>query len=187
VLAYVTPSVHPARRAPQSANLFRFTEIRSIDSKGKNVRVNGQLLLRTGSPTLASYLAGWLRHLNQLPAAKRAHAIKEFFESSLDTNSVHDRWAEFRQHITPVRLLTNLLFGYLFFVAPALIWRFGLSNIWPWLLLGILGCTMPISVLFHRAHKRLYSAAEDERFTQFLVILLSPATAIRTHDFLSRS
>jgi len=35
-------------------------------------------------------------------------------------------------------------------------------------------------------HKIFYPAAEDERFTHFLIILLSPATTMRAHDILSR-
>ena len=75
-----------------------------------------------------------------------------------------------------MRLLTNCLFGFLFVFAPALIWRFGLRQSWLGLLAGILGFTVATAIFFGRAHKKLYPAAEDERFTHFLTILLSPAT-----------
>src|SRR5438445_7773993 len=39
---------------------------------------------------------------------------------------------------------------------------------------------------FRRMHKLFYLKAEDDRFTHFLTILLSPATTIRAHDALSR-
>jgi hypothetical protein len=40
---------------------------------------------------------------------------------------------------------------------------------------------------FRRAHKQLYPAEDDERLKHFLTILLSPASAIRAHDVLSKN
>jgi len=85
-----------------------------------------------------------------------------------------------------VQLLTNVLFAYLFVTAPVVIWRWGFSGTWLWLVLGLLACTLPTAILFHRAHKHFVPLAEDDRFTGFLLVLLSPATAVRAHDMLSR-
>jgi hypothetical protein len=57
---------------------------------------------------------------------------------------------------------------------------------WFGLLAGLLLLTTTTAILFRRAHKELYPLAEDERFTHFLTILLSPATTIRAYDVLSR-
>jgi hypothetical protein len=43
-----------------------------------------------------------------------------------------------------------------------------------------------IAVLFQKAHRHLYPKLEDERFTQFIIVLLSPANSIRALDLLSR-
>jgi hypothetical protein len=51
---------------------------------------------------------------------------------------------------------------------------------------GILAYTIPASILFRRAHKQLYPRAEDDRFTHFLLVLLSPVSAMRACDVLSR-
>ena len=85
-----------------------------------------------------------------------------------------------------MRLATNLLFGYLFVLAPILIWFLGFRLCWPGLLAGLLMLTTATTVLFHRIHKALYPAAEDERFTHSFTILLCPATTIRAQDVLSR-
>ena len=79
-----------------------------------------------------------------------------------------------------------MLFGYLFVLAPIAIWYFGLKLCWPGLLAGLLALTISIAILFRRAHRALYPQAGDERFTHFLTILLSPPTAIRARDVLSR-
>src|SRR5207253_4373330 len=54
------------------------------------------------------------------------------------------------------------------------------------LLLVLLGLTCTAATLFWRTHKFFYPSAADERFTQTLIVLLSPATAIRARDILSR-
>jgi len=50
----------------------------------------------------------------------------------------------------------------------------------------LLALTFAIAMLFRRGHKKFYPDAEDERFTHFLIIFLSPVTAIRACDALSR-
>jgi hypothetical protein len=52
--------------------------------------------------------------------------------------------------------------------------------------LGLLACTGAIAFLFYRAHKLFYPQAEDDRFTHCLIVFLSPVTAVRAHDLLSR-
>src|SRR5439155_761583 len=83
-------------------------------------------------------------------------------------------------------LLANFLFVYLFLFAPVLIWYFGLKGCWLGLTIGLIACTLSAAILFRRAHKALYPAAEEERSSHFLIVLLSPATTIRARDVLSR-
>src|SRR5439155_13614683 len=85
-----------------------------------------------------------------------------------------------------IRLFPNFLFAWLFLFAPALIWRFGFRACWVGLVAGLLVAAVATAILFHRAHKSLYPQAEEQRFTHFLTVLLSPATPIRALDILSR-
>ena len=186
VLAYAPPSIDLAGRSPQAGSFFRFEEIQQIVAKGKKVWVNGQLLLKAASPASASYLAEALGKLRQSKPSERTQAIEQELEGAFDTKAIEKCWKEFTVQTSALRLTTNLLFFYLFGVAPVVLWTFGLSQTWPWLLLGMLGCTLSIALQFHRAHKRLYPEAEDERFTHFIIVLLSPASAVRAHDLLAR-
>src|SRR5205807_1042828 len=153
VLAYVAPSVNPGGRPIQTGKCFRFAEIQSVESNGKKVRVNGELLLKAASPAFAAYLAQQLRQLTSLAPAQRANAIEELVRAGLDTKAIERRWQEFRTQTGSMRLLTNCLFGFLFLFAPALIWRFGLRQSWLGLLAGILGFTVATAIFFGRAHK----------------------------------
>ena len=186
VLAYVAPSINPGWRPVQTEQIVRLDDIRSVEAHAREVRVNGKLLLKAASPGFATQLARDLRRLSELAPGKRADAIAEILNASLDTKAIQLRWQEFQKHTAKVRLVTNLLFGYLFALAPIVIWHLGFRLCWLGLLLGLLAFTITTAILFHRAHKLFYPAAEDERFTHFLTILLSPATTIRARDVLSR-
>ncbi len=186
VLAYVPPNLHLARRPLQTSAFFRFDDIQSIEARGKKVWVNGQLLLKTASPTFASYIADTLQSIRRAKAPERARLLEKLVERGFDTKVVEKLSEQFQQSSARLRLTANFLFVYLFAIAPFVIWLFGLSGTWPWLLGGTLVCTIVITVLFHRAHKRLFASAEDERFTHSIIVLLSPASAVRVLDLLAR-
>jgi len=186
VLGYVASSINPGARPAQTGKFFRFDDIRTVAVAGKNVRVNGQVLLRAASGRSAERLAECLRELSRLEPAKRENAIETMARASLDTKALKGRWEEFGLLSANIRLLANSLFGYLFVFAPILIWHSGLSNCWLGLLAGLLVLTLATALVFRRAHQALYPPAQEERFTHFLTILLSPATTLRAHDVLSR-
>jgi hypothetical protein len=186
VLAYVAPTVNPGWRPAQTEALFRFDDIRKVEARGKQVRVNGELLLRAPSPMFAAQIAEQLRQLLKLAPAARESAIEAMVRDAFDCKAIERRWQDFQKQTGKLRLLTNGLFGYLFILTPILIWQLGLRLCWLGLLAGLLAFTIAAAVSFHRSHKTFYPAAEDERFTHFLIILLSPATTIRAYDVLSR-
>jgi hypothetical protein len=186
VLAYVASCINPGSRPTQSAKLFKFDDVRKVEAVGKKVRINGELLLKVASATYASHIAQQVDELAKLPSPKREAALKEMARVRFDTKAITERWEAFRKEIVNIRILTNWLFFYLFIFTPILTWRLGFHMVWPALLAGLLGFTIATAIFFRRIHKVFHPRAEDDRFTHFLTILLSPATTIRAHDALSR-
>ena len=186
VLAYVAPSINPAGRPAQTAKVLSFDQVSKLTVRGKKLIINGEIFLKAGSPSFATMIAAQLLCLAKLNPSRRTAAIEEMLDSSFDFGAVKARWEQFARQARPVRLLANCLFAYLFILTPVLVWNVGFRQCWPGLLAGLLALTITTSILFRRLHLRLYPASTDERFTQFLTILLSPATAIRAVDLLSR-
>jgi hypothetical protein len=186
VLAYVAAWVNPGGRPPQSGRLVRLDEIKTVEARGKKVLVNGELLLKAGSAAAAVRLSETLKQVAALPLAKRAGALERMMAESLDVKAIKQRWEEFEKCRVNLRPLTNWLFVYLFGVVPLASWWFGLSRAWAALLVALAVTTGSIMFVFRRAHLRLYPKAEDERFSQSLMVLLYPALAIRAEDLLSR-
>jgi len=186
VLAYVATCVNPGARPTQIAKLFKFDEIHKVEAVGKKVRINGELLLKVGSASFAAHISQQLNELSKLAPANRESALSKMARDRLDTTAITGLWKSYREQVANIRALTNWLFVYLFIFTPILISRLGLHLVWPALLGGLLCFTITTALLFRRVHKAFYPDAEDDRFTHFLTILLSPATTIRAHDTLSR-
>lgn len=186
VLAFVSSSVNPGWRPPQTGNWFPWDEIQDVKVSGKKVLINGQPFFKAASPGLALHLKQHLGVLLKASVPKREELLRRLTSDSLDIKAAENRWKQFEEKSNGLRALTNLLFLYVFLAAPLVVYFFGLEHTWLSLLLGILVCTCSASILFRRAHKELYPKAEDERFTHFILVLLSPISAIRACDMLSR-
>ena len=186
VLAYVATNVNRDWRPTQSGTFLPFEVLRDVQAKGKNVIVKGEPLWSAPTMSLARHVAETLKRLAALSLAQREKAIHEFIRDGLDSGVVEQRWKEFQQHSRNVRVLGNVLLVYLFGLTPLVIWNFGFRLSWLGLLGGLALLTVTTAVSFHRAHKKLYLTAEDERFTHTLTIALSPPNAVRACDALSR-
>jgi len=186
VLAFVSPSLNPGSRPPQGGRLYPFDEILTIKAEAKRILINGDMFVRAASSNLASNIANELQQLKAIPASKRAKAIELMLHQTFDLQAIEQRRAEFQNRTRSLRVTTNGLFWYMFIAVPAVIWKLGLVPFWPVLLAVLLAGTTAIAVCFRRLHEHFFAALDDERFTYSLIILLSPATAIRAIDLLSR-
>ncbi|PYM16628.1 MAG: hypothetical protein DME18_00985 [Verrucomicrobia bacterium] len=184
--AYSSTCLNPAGRPSQTAGCLRFEDIRDVAVEGRNVLVNGEIFLKSISAFSARHLADGLRRLQKLPKPERAEAIKGLIRDSLNAGNIAGILRDCGSRAGPIRILSNALFFYLFFVVVPFVWRFGFGQLGLWLLGGMLPQTITIALLFRRAHQALYPGAGEERFKPFLTMLLAPPTAIRAPDILAR-
>jgi len=169
-----------------AAGKVRFDDIKTVEAKGRRLLLNGKVFLKAASVGLADYLAQCIKSLSKLRAPERNAAIEKILRETFDAKAIEERWEKFQQKIGALNWLVNWLFFYVFAFIPMVIWRFGLKMTWIGLLAGLLLITVSIAIFFQRTHKAFYPKAEDERFTHFLTIMLSPVTAIRAMDIVSR-
>jgi hypothetical protein len=161
-------------------------KIDHIAVRGKKVLLNREPFFKAESPVLAANIAESLRKIKEAKPKEREQTIRKLFQETVDPSRIEALWTEFRNHSRALSIAANVLFAHLFIVSPALIGLLGFRRSWLVLLFTLLALTSTVAMLFHRAHKRLFLRLEDERFTHFIIILLSPATAIRARDVLSR-
>jgi hypothetical protein len=166
---------------------FSWEEITKVTLKGKTILLNQQFFLKAASPSMAIQIRALFLKLKDLKIAEREKAIKEFVQEMFDTSRIKSIWKQFLEQTRYLPLATNGLFVHLFVLSPALIALVGLRSTWIVLLTAAMALSCTTAIFFHRAHKILFPTAEDERFTHFIILLLSPATAIRARDVLSRT
>ena len=170
----------------QTPSFVPFQDIRTIAVKGKKVIVNGQVLSKTPSSTLALQTAATIRDLLKAAPQSRDGSIQKIWRERFDTRAIGQRWKEFEERTAKLRIMANVLFMYIFLCAPLAILSLGFGLSWPALLAGLFALTFSITFLFRRIHRHYYPAADDERFTHVLINMFSPATTIRARDVLSR-
>ena len=186
MLSFTAVCLDAGGRPPQGARWLRYLDAQSIGTEGRTVLVNGTLFVKAPSPKAARRLASLLRELKALPEIDRPAAIRRALVATLDANAARKRWEEFQTRSPRLRWLGNLLFIYLFVLAPGAIWFFGFRLAGLWVVAGLLMQTFTIGWLFWRAHGVLYPGGAEERFAPFLTMLLAPPTAIRAYDLLAR-
>jgi hypothetical protein len=186
VFSFVSTNVNKGPRTAQGAQFFKFDDIRDVKQRGKKVVINGDVFLKTASSVFAESIAGQIRELTKVPREHRNALIASMYKQSLDTEAIVRRWKEFQGLARWLRVFANALVVFVFVIAPVVVWVFGFRLSWLALLIALLCLTTCTAVLFRRAHKKLYPTAEEDRFTQTFTALLSPASAMRAHDTLSR-
>jgi hypothetical protein len=184
--AYVASCLNPAGRPVQSAKYASWDDLQSIEIDGRKIFAGGAEFLTAVSTFSARQTGNLLGRLRKLPRSERVTAIHKELSASLDITKVSERLREYRMRSKSIRILSNLLFIYLFLVVPPLIWRFGFGVLGLYLMWGMLAQTVAIAILFRRAHEALYPDAREDRFKPFLTMLLAPPAAIRAPDVLGR-
>jgi hypothetical protein len=187
VLFFVATNVNPGWRPAQSGRFLTWTEVEQVELRGKKLRLNTELIWAAPTTTLARQLFETLRDIARLAPEARAAAIETQLRETLDEKSLSARLTEFHQRTRPIRMLTNALFVWIFVIAPLAFSVIGLRLTWIPLAVGLLGLNLAIAILFARHHRHFFPAANDDRFTQSLIIALAPATTLRARDFISRA
>jgi hypothetical protein len=185
-LAFVPTHVNPGWRPAQSGRFARWEQLGCIEARGRRLFLNGELFLAAATPGYARHLGAVLQRLAKLTATHREDAIVAVLRDTLDVKLIESRLGKLRSRNRALRVLCNALFFHLLLLTPGLIWAFGFGPAWPGLLASALALTISTAICFHRAHRALYPEADDERFTHTLTIALSPASALRALDALSR-
>ncbi|MBP8258682.1 MAG: hypothetical protein KA118_03355 [Verrucomicrobia bacterium] len=186
LVAFVPFTLHPAGRPAQTAHSLSWEAIQYTAVSSRTLLVNDRPILRAATPQTAVRLMRQIDAIRQSAPAQRAALLERSIEQSLDLSAARRRWQEFGGALQPLRWLASALFVFLFGLAPLAGWQWGLTRAWLPLLAGLLALSLATAWRFRRLHREWYPDAGDDRFTRFLMVLLSPVAAMRAADFLAR-
>ncbi|MBI3267806.1 MAG: hypothetical protein HYZ53_02195 [Planctomycetes bacterium] len=184
--AYVPLTTDPAGRPPQSERLVLLDRIESLATPGSGeVRVNGEVFVRTATPGAAAGVAEMLERLRSLPEAGRERVLDEATAAAFEPARVSGRVEAWRRAVAPLRIAACALFVHLFLATPWLVFHRGLERAAVPALAVLAVLEVLVAGLFYRAHAKLRSPAKWERVLLSLAMCVYPPLALRAHDRLA--
>ena len=174
------------RHGALSGGFVRFEDVESIEVLGPVLRINGADFATCASETAAVRWRDFLEDVAHAPQAERAKRIQAAIDDGLDVQRTRESIASIRSTLFPVRLACNMLFVYVLVYCPIVIWQQGLSATWKMLLVALVPLWMLCVWMFYGAHRSLYPGEVGERVKRTLIIGVTPLSAIRAGDVLSR-
>jgi len=162
-----------------------YEEIHSLTHSQKTLLIN-ELSVATNSETQALYLEGLLGRLRKCRPQNRPAEIERALAAQMNISHVLSRLKHYRKETTGVALGSAAFMIAIFCVSPPLVWKWGITAVWP-LIVGILIlCAAGIAGEFYSAHISLFPDAREKRWTSIAMILLSPPSALHASKFLAR-
>jgi hypothetical protein len=172
-------------RPKQSGISIEFNDIKSILCSNKNVHINDSFPIRCNSAMQADSIARIVSKIIQTPGNEREVLIKTFLKQGFDTGRAKQVLNEITGHLLRLRSFCATLFIFLFILSPILVLQVGLTlMIIPVAAFMFIMATY-ISILFYKAHKRVYPAAKEERISNLIKMILCPPVAIRANDIIT--
>ncbi len=165
---------------------FRWSEVQLIVPGDKKICVDDQMSLLMGSPAAAQHWAHLLESLRRMTPQQREAELQREFARQFSTEAVAARLAAWREGSFNLRLACNSLFAVLFAIAPVHVWRQMIAHTWPLLVAYLVAHAILITWLFRRFHRSLYPEESEARWTNTLLILVSPPVAVRALDVVQR-
>ena len=174
-------------RPDQSGLAVALSDIRSFESVGATLHVNGAAFCRFGGPETARAFAALLAELLRTPFDGRDEKIGTFWRSRLGLREAKDTIRRGRDAVRPLRRLCLGAF-FLFFVgfpAAALSWGV-MRTVIPCALAMFLS-VVPIGMEYVRASRRLFPSGREGTKPDLFKMAFCPVKALRATDVLEEA
>lgn len=186
ILSFKAEGLNPRGRPRQSARFVRWAELKSVETNGKCVLVNGTAFWSGDSVQMPAWLASWLKEVSILAPEDRLKRMKSAVEAQYDTKAFETRRGALQGELRWLNVLCPVFLVYVLVAMPVVISTWGWLPALYFLLPAMFAMSGLIAWRFARAHRRLYPGMGEERFKQMLLCAVIPASASRARDPLTR-
>lgn len=159
-----------------------FDQPHRFSSRFKQLLVDDSPVATFHSEHIAAHLATFLDKLQSASPRKRSAFLDRELRKMFALDKLRERLQLLSRRTVLLNSLCFSLFLFLFLLAPATIYMFGLRRLWPGLLLALVLFSLLILWTFRRARRRLYPQGKNDDLQHLLTIALSPFAAIRALD-----
>jgi len=168
----------------EGESLFLPWEKVNVTRSDSRLLCNGKTAFR-GSEAQVLACFTLLQQLRSAARPQRETMLGRWLRQAMNARRVARRLEVFSRRLRWLRVLVNLQFFFLFFVAPFVFARTGTTILWR-VILFLLGLSLLIALEFWTAHRKLYPQGGSSRLKAMVTIVLSPVAAIRACDVLAR-
>lgn len=169
-------------------NFIKFQDLESVETEGKNIKLNKTHTIQTPSSASARFNAKFIYQLKNLGPSDRKEKIKTFLSDSFALDEVKKIETSGSKSFSIIKILSSYLFVVVFFILPAVLY----SNLFEFInLKALLVCICSFYFLLLAAAfmtlKKLYRFDSDFRSYTLLSIIFSPVNAIRVISYLTKN
>lgn len=162
-----------------------FKDVRTVEVSGTEVRLNGEFFAKTRGAPQAEWVSDFLVRLLHLTERERGKEIKKTLRGAFDVEEAGKKLSAIGERGFGLRVLCNAQFAYLFIVAPALVWSYGVLQVIIPIAVGMWLMAAVVAGVCWRLHKSMYPRAGEERVGAAAKMVLCPPLAVRATDILA--
>ena len=165
-----------------------YSSIESVTNIGRDVLVNGRPIASLATVSYAMFVVERLRSLVAAKPNDRQTAIDSLLDDIGNVAVIQKRLAEFQRSTATLRSSCIVLLFYAFVVGPLMYYLPALAwwrNIW-YYLAGFLACWFFTIFQYQRSRRKLHDNGASGRSGHVAMLFLSPASAMRSAESLSR-
>lgn len=180
VLAWTSAAQPPGDRPRQpNPRFLAWADVRRVEARDRDVFVEGELFVRTGSARLATHVARVLFDLARAKPTDRARRIDAELARAFDTVAIGHALGKAERESAPLLPPAIALFLLVFVATPFVDLARDIHHDWPWLVLALLALQAWSVITLWLVATRL---DPRERWKHLLQCALSPLAAIRARD-----
>ena len=186
ICAFNLQALPSVGRPPQTSRSLAFAEITGAGSDGAYVLVNNQRFTKTATAKQARLISELISRMTGADPSDRERLVRAHVAKQFAADEAAAVLQEAQVVIKPIRMMCSIFFLFLFVATPVLVTFFGLLTLFIPVVVVSVALAVQISIMFFRAHKKLYPHESQERIEDVVKMVLCPPVSIRATDLLTR-
>ncbi len=164
---------------PERPVFVKYEEIDSVKAEHCTVKINGRSFFRAPTKRSAAHMAETVTGLKSLPPAERQKGIASNMERAFDLTNLRKSKEEYKRLLTPVKLLSAVLFAYVFALLPLSLFTRLQNHVSLYALVINIVIVYAMTVLVsYSAYRKIHGSGSRGGYLFLLLLALSPMTAL---------
>ena len=176
-----------ARPATQTGEFVPFSAITRVTTDGAYLVLDGQKFAKCATPRQAKALASVVESVRAAKPARREPLLSSWLAKQFAARAATRVWHEAEGSIGVIRWACSIFFVFIFLGTPVLATLYGLEQTIIPLAAGLFILASQIAFLSYRAHRKLYPTESQERWENWVKMVLCPPVSLRAPDVLTRN